>query len=159
MVHVRRTSVAWLVGVAIIALAATWAVVGLADVYLAVSWLTALVLVLLAVALWVGGRSVRRLVEGERTSMTPIGAARVAALAQASAWGGSLVVGYFGAQVLVAVRSWHASFAAAHLWESVASGLAALVLVVVGLVVEHWCSIPPDDEGTSRSSARDPEPA
>ncbi|MGC5627503.1 DUF3180 family protein [Georgenia sp. Z1344] len=155
----RRTSIAWLVGAAIIAGAASWLLLGIAEVYVEVSWLTAVVLLGLALGLWLGGRAVRRLVEGERTSMTPLGAARVAALAQASAWGGSLVTGWFAAQALVAAGSWHAAFAAAHLAESVANGVAAVVLVVVGLVVEHWCSIPPEDETEVRSAASGPEPA
>ncbi|MGC5615203.1 DUF3180 domain-containing protein [Georgenia sp. Z1491] len=155
----RRTSVAWLVGAAILAGTASWALLGIADVYVEVSWLTAVILLGLAVALWFAGRGVRRLVEGERTTMTPIGAARVAALAQASAWGGALVTGWFGAQAIVAVVHRHAAFATEHLWESIASGVAAVVLVVVGLVVEHWCSIPPEDDADVRSAASGPEPA
>ena len=155
----RRSSIAWLVGAAILAFAAAWVLLGVAEVYVSVSWITAVLLVLLALALWIAGRSVKRLVEGERTSMTPIGASRVAALAQASAWGGALATGYFAAQVLLAATNSHASFATRHLWESLASGVAAVVLGVVALVVEHWCSIPPEDESQAWSAASGPEPA
>lgn len=156
----RRTSIPWLVGAAVIAFAVAWAVVGVGNVYVAVPWPTAVVLVLLAGGLWLGGRAVKRLVDGERGSISPIAAARIAALAQASAWGGSLVVGYFVAQALVAGSNMHASFATGHLWSSIACGAAALLLVVVGLVVEHWCSIPPgEDDAGARSPSSGAEPA
>src|SRR5690606_32705688 len=53
------------------------------------------------VLLWLG-RNVRRLVRRDPTSMTPLGAARVVVLAKASALVGAVLVGYFGAQLVLA---------------------------------------------------------
>lgn len=155
----RRTPVAWLVGVAVVAFALAWAVLRMGRVFVPVPWATGLVLVALAVALLLGGRSVRRLVEDGEAWISPIGAVRIAALAQASAWVGSLLVGYFASQVLVAVVNWHAEFAVGHLWSSITSGVAALVLVVVGLLVEHWCSLPPGDDDATALTTDGREPA
>lgn len=95
--------------------------------------------------LWLG-RGVRRLVRREPTSMTPIGAARVVALAMASALVGAALAGYFGAQLILALEHIQAPLPRD---QALAAGLALLatvVLVVVALVVEHWCRVPPDDE-------------
>jgi hypothetical protein len=37
--------------------------------------------------------------------------------------------------------------------------VAALVLVVVGLLVEHWCSLPPGDDDATTLATDGREPA
>lgn len=104
---------------------------------------------LLAVVLLWLGRGVRRLVRQEDTSMTPLGAARVVLLAKASSLVGSVLVGYFAAQVLVALDNLSAPLPRD---QAVAAGLAllsCLALVAVALLVEWWCRVPPDDEDDS----------
>lgn len=101
----------------------------------------------LAVVLLLLGRGVRRLTRGKRTTMDSLGAARVAALAKASALGGAGLVGYFAAQLLTAFRNLDAPALRSHALSSGAASLACLVLVGVALLVEWWCRIPPDDEG------------
>jgi DMSO reductase anchor subunit len=104
---------------------------------------------LLAVVLLWLGRGVRRLVRQEATSMTPLGAARVVLLAKASSLVGSVLVGYFAAQVLVALDNLSAPLPRE---QAVAAGLAllsCLALVAVALLVEWWCRVPPDDEDDS----------
>lgn len=104
---------------------------------------------LLAVVLLLLGRGVRRLVNQERTSMTPLGAARVVLLAKASSLVGSVLVGYFGAHVLVALDNLSAPLPRD---QAIAAGLAlvaCLALVGVALLVEWWCRVPPDDDDRS----------
>lgn len=100
------------------------------------------------VLLWLG-RGVRRLVRQEPTSMTPLGAARVVLLAKASSLVGSVLVGYFAAQVLVALDNLSAPLPRE---QAIGAGLAllsCLALVVVALLVEWWCRVPPDDDEDS----------
>lgn len=103
-------------------------------------------LLLLAAVILVQGRQVRRLVAGERTRLTPIQAARVAALAKASALGGGAVAGYFAAQLLLTLDTLQAPGSRGQAWASGGALAACVVLVVVGLVVESWCRLPPEDD-------------
>lgn len=101
---------------------------------------------ILAVVLLSLGRNVRRLVHQEPTSMTPLGAARVVLLAKASSSVGSVLVGYFAAQVLVALDNISAPLPREQAVGAGLALLACLVLVTVALLVEWWCRVPPDDE-------------
>ncbi|MDD9206630.1 DUF3180 domain-containing protein [Georgenia sp. 10Sc9-8] len=103
-------------------------------------------LAVLAVVLLVLGRSVRRMVSGEESRMTALGAARVAMLAKASALGGAALTGYFGAQLATALEHVAAPLPRAQAWASGGAVLACLLLVGAGLVVEWWCRLPPDDD-------------
>lgn len=115
-----------------------------------VSAQTWLVLAVVAVVLLLLGRSVRRLTEGRTTRMDHLRAARVAMFAKACSLCGAAFTGYFAAQVAVAWTNISAPALRDHAVWSGAAGVAALVLLVVALVVEQWCRLPPED---------DPEPA
>ncbi|WP_324649462.1 DUF3180 domain-containing protein [Georgenia sp. H159] len=104
-------------------------------------------LAVIAVVLLQLGRSVRRLTEGEPTRMDLLRAARVAMFAKACSLCGAAFIGYFAAQVLIAWTNISAPALQGHALSSVAAGVASLVLVAVALLVEHWCSLPPDDDG------------
>ncbi|QDB80354.1 DUF3180 domain-containing protein [Georgenia wutianyii] len=108
---------------------------------------TGIGLLALAVVLLALGRSVRRLVEGKDTRMTQLGAARVAMLAKASSLSGSALGGYFAAQVLLAWRNITAPALREHALSAGGALLACLALVAVALVVEHWCRLPPEEDG------------
>jgi hypothetical protein len=123
----------------------------------AVPWLVAAVELLIAAVVASMGWAVRQFVRGKRPRMDVIRAARTAVLAKATCLTGAALTGWYGGQ------------AVGHLIDAVpgssqraaAAGLAALgavVLAVVGLVVEHWCQVPPpkDDEPQPRRTAPDP---
>ncbi|WP_294570383.1 DUF3180 domain-containing protein [uncultured Arthrobacter sp.] len=79
--------------------------------------------------------------------LNPILAARTLVLAQATAYAGALSLGWhtgiFVDQLsLLAVRD---TFGPA--WGTLALMAGGIVMVVVGLVVEGFCRIPPEDEG------------
>ncbi|MFC4556212.1 DUF3180 family protein [Georgenia faecalis] len=103
-------------------------------------------LAVVAVAVLLLGRSVRRFTERKPTRMDALRAARVAVLAKASSAAGAALAGYFAAHVLAALANLGAPMLTTHAWWAGAAGLASLALVVVGLVVESWCRIPPDDD-------------
>ncbi|MFD1716407.1 DUF3180 domain-containing protein [Georgenia deserti] len=110
------------------------------------SYITGVGPAVLAVILFRLGRNVRKLVRQEPTSMTPIGASRVVVLAKASALVGSALVGYFTAQVVVALGNITAPYPREQALAAGIALLACLGLVIVAMIVEWWCYIPPDDE-------------
>ncbi|WP_298251938.1 DUF3180 domain-containing protein [uncultured Arthrobacter sp.] len=95
------------------------------------------------------GRRVLRWTNGRRDRpLDPILATRTLVLAQACAYAGAVSLGWhagiFVDQVaLLAVRS-----GTAPLWGSVALMVGGMVMIVVGLVVENFCRLPPDDDAT-----------
>ncbi|MFH5821956.1 DUF3180 domain-containing protein [Georgenia sp. AZ-5] len=150
----RRTSWASLVALALLA--------GLVA-FLALSWmdgqgllpvpvppLSALGPALLAAVLLALGRSVRRLVRQEPTSITPIGASRVVVLAKACALVGAALVGYFAVQLLLTLDNLSAPLPREQAWSAGLALLACVALVVVALVVERWCEVPPSDDDPDR---------
>jgi len=113
-----------------------------------VPWLVAAVELLIAAVVLSMGWAVRQYLRGKRPNLDPIRAARTAVLAKAACYTGALLTGWYGGQtvVLVGDLATHGNGGRA-----VAAGVAALgavALVVVGLVVEWMCHVPPpeDDE-------------
>ena len=95
---------------------------------------------------------VRRVARGDRTArVDPFYATRVVMLAKASALGGALlggaglgIVGYLlSRSVLPALGS---------VTMAVAAAVGAILLLVAGLVAEHMCAIPPDDDEKKRGT-------
>lgn len=85
---------------------------------------------------------VRRAAAGERR-IDPFYALRVVVLAKSSAVAGALLAGASAGVLLYLVTR-----AVVPLGSSLAAGgtaVAAVLLLVAGLVAEHWCALPPDD--------------
>lgn len=95
------------------------------------------------------GRRVLRWRNGRRDRpLDPILATRTLVLAQACAYAGALSLGWHAGifvdqLTLLSVRS-----TTAPLWGSVALMVGGTVMIMVGLVVENFCRLPPDDDGT-----------
>ncbi len=147
----RSTSAQTLAVIAVVVGALAYAVLSVLEsrsgVLVPVPGLTWLGLVVVAVVLLGLGRSVRRLTEGRATRMDLLRAARVAMFAKACSLCGAAFTGYFAAQVLVAWTNISALALRDHAVSAVAAALAGLALVGVALVVEHWCRLPPEDDG------------
>jgi hypothetical protein len=80
--------------------------------------------------------------------LDPILATRTLVLAQACAYAGALSLGWHAGifvdqLTLLSVRS-----TTAPLWGSVALMVGGTLMIMVGLVVEDFCKLPPDDDGT-----------
>jgi hypothetical protein len=150
---VRRTSPVALLGTAVAGGAIGWLlqvalVAGGAPSFIPPVTLYS-VLFLLAVGLLLLGRPVRRLVRGKaRHPIDPFYAMRVLLLAKASGLAGALLVGAAAAFLVYAV-SRTGTVATPAFWPDVLTGVGALALCVVGLVVEWWCRIPPEDRAAS----------
>ena len=96
------------------------------------------VVVLLA---WPVRRAVRATV---KVHIDPFRAMRVAVLAKASAFSGALFAGA-GIGLLFYLLSRSVAPVASSLWLAVATAAGGLILLIAGLVAEHFCVLPPDD--------------
>lgn len=125
-----------------------------------VPWLVIAVLLVIAGIVFVMGWAVRQFLQGKRPTLDPIRAARTAVLAKASSYTGALLAGWYAAQVLLVVGDLNI---APRRERAVAAGIAALgavLLAVVGLVVEWFCRVPPPShDGAERGGAESVDPA
>lgn len=120
---------------------------------LPVSIASAIVLVLLAFALWRAGVAVKKFVQQHETRMDAIGAARVALGAKTCSLGGALLAGYFSAHTLIGLRHLSIALFRDHALTAGLAAISAVALVVVAMIVESWCTIPPeDDDGANACS-------
>ena len=87
---------------------------------------------------------VRRATRGTATArVDPFYAARTAMLAKASSLSGALIGGVgLGIAVYLLSRSVPA---VGSVTMAFATAAGAILLLIAGLVAEHWCTIPPDD--------------
>lgn len=99
-------------------------------------------LVLIGVVLLLMGRPVRQAAAGERR-VDPFYATRVVVLAQSSAFAGAVLAG--GAAGIELFLLTRAVVSVGSTLTAAGTLVAALALVAAALVVEHWCSLPPDD--------------
>ncbi|MEV7973532.1 DUF3180 domain-containing protein [Cellulomonas sp. NPDC089187] len=155
-----RTRVGTLLLIAVVTAAAAWAVIrALASrgiLLPAVPWATGLVLVFIAaVVCWLGW-TVRQYLRGNRPGLDPLRAARTAVLAKASSYAGALLAGWYLAQVLHAVTELTGTVRQDQAWSAGVAVAGAVVLTVVGLLVEWWCHIPPPQDPEEREQVGDP---
>lgn len=122
-----------------------------------------LMLLMLGVWQWVAGRAVKRLKGKERTWMTPIGAARTAVFARASAYVSAILTGLLIGVGLVGFTRLWAPATAMSAWTALAGAIAAAFATVVSVVVERWCIDDDEDkdsdrQGPNRSAPRPSAP-
>jgi len=119
-------------------------------------------LVLIAVIVVVLALPVRRATRGSRSSdsgrrpaqkrrVDPFYATRVVLIAKASAVAGAILAGA-GVGVLVELLTRPVS-AASTVWGAVAMLVAAVLVLVAGLVAESWCTVPPEDDEKPQGGA------
>lgn len=107
----------------------------------------ALVYAVLAVLLHGAGRAVLRMRDHRHTWMTPLMAMRTAVAARACAWVGAASLGVLTGIALVGATRLEAPAMSSSATGAGISALAALVLTVVAVVVERWCTIDTDGSG------------
>jgi hypothetical protein len=123
-----------------------------------VPWLVVGVELLIAGVVLSMGWAVRQFLQGKRPTLDPIRAARTAVLAKAACYTGAVLTGWYGGQVLDVVGELDLPGNAAR---ATAAGIAAggaIVLAVVGLVVEWFCRVPPPGSDEPGTPSTDPEP-
>lgn len=87
----------------------------------------------------------------KKKMLNPILAAWTLVLAQACAYTGTVLLGWHAGIFLDQLRLWSVRSGQSITWETLTMAGGGLVMVVVGLVVERFCRIPPEDgdaEGT-----------
>ena len=97
------------------------------------------------------GIRVRRWRNGNKKKMlNPILAAWTLVLAQACAYTGSVLLGWHAGIFVDQLRLWNLRSDQTLAWQAVVMAGGGLVMIVVGLTVERFCRIPPEDgEGES----------
>jgi hypothetical protein len=154
----RRTPVARLIVVAVLTAAVAAAGLRIAESrgatllpVPAVAWL-----VVLLIAAVVGGLgwNVRQYTRGKRPGLDVLIAARTVVLATASAYTGALLTGWYAAQILVTLGDLQIESRRDVALAALIAVGAAVVLGVVGLVVERWCEVhPPEEDDVGGSTA------
>ncbi|MFC3996065.1 DUF3180 domain-containing protein [Nocardiopsis sediminis] len=137
-------------GIIVVGAAIAYLVVDLAygSVPLLVPWTAIPTLALLAVGegitAWHTRRRIRRATG--TTPIEPLSAARLVALAKASALFGALAVGVFGGAALALLDRLNAASARADAITCAGTLAAGGLLLAAGLLLEHACRVPPEDE-------------
>lgn len=116
-----------------------------------------LTVVLISAATLLLGLRVRRWQQGNRDrELDPIAAARTLVLAQATAYAGSLLLGWHAGIFLEQVPLWSLRPGHTATWTSLAMIAGGVLMISVGLLVERFCRLPPDDSnGPGGSAGRD----
>jgi hypothetical protein len=119
------------------------------------SWVSAVMLVAMAVLVIGAGLPVRRFLRGEaRKPLSPIRAARTLVLAQAAALTGSGVLGWYAAQVAHTLGDLDLPGYRELLWRLLALCVASLVLTTAGMLTQRMCRVdPPGDRDRGRDRA------
>ncbi|GMA35163.1 DUF3180 domain-containing protein [Demequina litorisediminis] len=102
-------------------------------------------LVAAACALWFGWQ-VRRFLIGKKPDLSALRAARTVVFGQACAYAGAVLTGAYGGYALGLLDDWsHGPRREVIISALIAAG-AALLLVIAGLVAEHWCKHSDEDD-------------
>ncbi|WP_426301463.1 DUF3180 domain-containing protein [Arthrobacter sp. R-11] len=101
--------------------------------------------VIAAITLVMGIRVLRWRNGKKKSLLNPILAARTLILAQACAYVGAMLLGWHAGIVVEQLRIWSFRSEQPILWLALIMGGGGLVMLVVGLVVERFCRIPPED--------------
>lgn len=101
--------------------------------------------VIVALTLILGIRVLRWRNGTKKKMLNPILAAWTLVLAQACAYTGTVLLGWHAGIFLDQLRLWSVRSGQALTWETLSMAGGGLVMVVVGLVVERFCRIPPED--------------
>ena len=105
-----------------------------------------LTVLLICGATLVLGLRVRRWQQGHRErALDPIAAARTLVLAQATAYTGSLLLGWHAGIFVDQLPLWSLRPGHAATWGSLAMIAGGVLMICVGLVVERFCRLPPQD--------------
>ncbi|TFD33761.1 DUF3180 domain-containing protein [Cryobacterium cryoconiti] len=111
-------------------------------------------LVAIGVGVLLLARPIRQATRGTaRRHVNPFLAMRVALLAKASALSGALVLGG-GLGIVLYILTRSVTPAVTSLWPALGTAVGAAILLTLGLVAEHFCTLPPDDDDKEQGEVR-----
>jgi Protein of unknown function (DUF3180) len=147
----RGLRLSHLVGVALVVGGLSWVgwrvYVDRGGLLPASSWVSSVLLAVMAALVFAAGLPVRRFLQGRATkSLSPIRAARTLVLAQAAALTGAGVLGFYVAQLLVVVPDLDIPSYRALFGRLLGLCAGAVLLSVAGMATQRMCRIPPRDD-------------
>jgi Protein of unknown function (DUF3180) len=101
--------------------------------------------VIVVLALVLGIRVLRWRNGKKKKMLNPILAAWTLVLAQACAYTGTVLLGWHAGIFLDLLRLWNLRSDQGITWLTLAMAGGGLIMIIVGLVVERFCRIPPED--------------
>ena len=162
----RRTRVSVLLAITAATALVGWLVVRALEgrgVFLGpVTWVADAAIIMLAAVVGWSGLAVRSYLRGRRPSLSALRAARTLVLAKAAALTGAVLAGWYAAQVLAVLGDLAIESRRNLATSAGVAAACAVVLAVVGVVVERWCQLPPgsleegDEADDGASSAPTP---
>lgn len=119
-----------------------------------VPWTAPVGLLVIAVSVLAFGLPVRRWTSGAHDrALDPLRAARTVVLAKAAQYSGSALVGWYLAQVVVVLPDVDVSARRGLLVRGLVGAVAAMVVLLVGRLVERWCRVPHDRDEPPNGTA------
>lgn len=119
-----------------------------------VPWTALAGVVALAIAVVAAGLPVYRWRSGRsQVRLDPLVAARTVVFAKAAIYGGALVFGWYAAQALAVLPDVIGARRTRLVLASLCA-VAAVLVVVAGFLVQHWCTLPPQDKDEKDDDAR-----
>jgi Protein of unknown function (DUF3180) len=119
------------------------------------SWVSSVLIVLMAVLVVSAGLPVRRFLRGEaRKPLSPIRATRTLVLAQAAALTGAAVLGWYAAQAAHALADLDLGGYRGLFWRLLALCAAAVLLTAAGMVTQRMCRVDPPERDDDRDDDR-----
>jgi len=157
----KTTSVLLLLVIGVILSAAGWIATLLAGRYsmaTPVLPLTGLVTmgVIVVTTLVLGIRVLRWRNGNKKKMLNPILAAWTLVLAQACAYTGTMLLGWHAGIFFDQLRLWSVRSGQAIMWQTLTMAGGGLAMIVVGLLVERFCRIPPEDGDADADGPRGP---
>lgn len=159
-----RTRLRHLAAIAVLALIVGWIALrswhALGHQLPGIPWTVAVLFLVLSVALFAFGWSVRQYLRGKRPTVDGIRAARTAAFAKAACYVGAAFAGWYGGYLLTILTAFLSDYRVGQAIIAGISILSAAILAGTGYIVEGFCRIPPsDDDGEPGQTGDRPEMA
>ena len=101
--------------------------------------------VIVVLTLVLGVRVLRWRNGNKKTMLNPFLAAGTLVLAQAGAYTGSMLLGWHAGIFVDQLRLWNLRSDQTLAWQALAMAGGGLLMIAVGLLVERFCRIPPED--------------
>jgi hypothetical protein len=120
----------------------------------AVSWVSVILLLIMAALVVSAGLPVRRFQRGEATkTLSPIRAARTLVLAQAAGLTGAGVTGWYAAQLAHVLADLELAANQRMVWPLIGLCVSALLLASAGMATQRMCRIDKRDEDEDRTAS------